>query len=76
VVTGSQQIERQRAEKFRCACVHGVSWDVENRNACVFNDLRRHHSPLTLATLITEEYNMIKHLVRGGAGGLHNDIRE
>jgi hypothetical protein len=32
----------------------------KNRNAWVFLDGRRQHNPLTLAALVSEEYNMLK----------------
>jgi hypothetical protein len=36
----------------------------KNRNAWTFGDVRRQNSPMTVADLVTQEYNMLKNIDR------------
>jgi hypothetical protein len=55
-------------------------WLWKNRNAWVFQDVRRQRNPLSLAALVTEEYNLLKGLGersrRVGAVAQEHDVRE
>jgi hypothetical protein len=47
----------------------------KNKNNWVFNNVGRQHSPISLARLVTEEYNMIKIAKRRGAVELAHAAR-
>jgi hypothetical protein len=44
-------------------------WLWKNRNVWVFEDVRRQRNPLSLAALVTEEYNLLKRLGEGRRDG-------
>jgi hypothetical protein len=57
---------RGREKKEFDALVCTVSYALwKNRNAWTFGDVRRQNSPMTVADLVTQEYNMLKNIYRG-----------
>jgi hypothetical protein len=51
-----------------------ITYDLwKNRNAWVFEDVRRQHGPIRIATLVAEEYNLIK-LAHGENVRDQNDV--
>jgi hypothetical protein len=48
----------------------------KNRNAWLFGNERRQHSPLTIAALISEEYNIVRGRQGESAAELNRDVAE
>jgi hypothetical protein len=69
--------EKRDFDTLVCTLCH---WLWKNRNAWVFQDVRRQRNPLSLAALVTEEYNLLKGLGersrRVGAVAQEHDVRE
>jgi hypothetical protein len=59
-------LERKEFDALVCTVSYAL-W--KNRNAWTFGDVRRQHRPITLAALVTEEYNIIRSIRRGAGAG-------